>query len=223
MAIVNYYQCVECDLELVDDGRLFYYDNDSGETIDYLLLMSTVDLDRGAKIKGSVSETYCPTCDKYMRIYSIRESEIENPCETVRKGIDKHISAIKSELERLEAIRQRSKYTITPEEDYYVVEFPEWGDSYYVDDEPEMSREDVIKDALSQFHEEIDYRINSIGGKVAESIILVLDERGKGEDDPSQKVKCPDCGSDVNKYVRNLNECPKCGSLFGCINSACYD
>lgn len=118
MAIVNYYQCVECDLELADDGRLFYYDTDSGETIEFLILMSTVGLDRGSKIKGNVTETYCKSCDKYMRIYSIRESEIENPCETVRKGIDKHISVIQSELERLKGIKRRSKYTIAPEEDY---------------------------------------------------------------------------------------------------------
>jgi len=223
MAIVNYYQCVGCGLELADDGRLFYYDTDSGETIEFLILMSTVGLDRGSKIKGNVTETYCKSCDKYMRIYSIRESEIENPCETVRKGIDKHISVIQSELERLKGIKRRSKYTITPEEDYYVVDFPEWGDFYHVDDEPEMSKEDVIKDALSQFHEEIDYKINSMDDKVAESIIVVLDERGKGEDDPSEMVECPDCGSEVNKYVSNLNECPKCGGLFGCINSVCYD
>ena len=69
MAIVNSYSCPECGFELTDDGRLFYYDSDLKEIIEYLMLMSTVDFDKESKIKGDVSETYCKTCDRYILGY----------------------------------------------------------------------------------------------------------------------------------------------------------
>jgi hypothetical protein len=107
MAFVRSYSCPECGFELADDGRLFYYDSDSKEIIEYLLLMSTVDRDKGSKIKGDVSETYCKTCDRYILVYSIREAEgdIEDLCETVMKGIEKHINSCHEELKRMNDIK----------------------------------------------------------------------------------------------------------------------
>jgi hypothetical protein len=220
MAFVRSYSCPECGFELEDDGRLFYYDSDSNEIIEYLLLMSTVDLDNGSKIKGDVSETYCKTCDRYILVYSIREAEgdIEDLCETVMKGIEKHMSSCHEELKRMNDIKKRSEYTITREDDYYVVRIPEWEDFYYSSSLfPEMSREEVIEDDLNDFHEEFDEIFDDLAkryDKQFNAIYLILDERGKLNDEPdrSEKVTCPKCECEVNRYAEPLDSCPRCGA-----------
>ena len=59
MAQVTEYKCINCGLELVDDGRLFYYDDESKQTIEFLYLILTRSYGIGSKIKGRVTETYC--------------------------------------------------------------------------------------------------------------------------------------------------------------------
>ena len=99
MAIIRGYECMNCHLELVDDGRLFFYDESTKQTVDFIVLMNTVGMDEGSKIKGRVHETYCADCDKYLRVYTICENEsgIEKPLEIIREGIDNYIKQLKED------------------------------------------------------------------------------------------------------------------------------
>lgn len=224
MAFVTEYTCQSCGLELVDDGRVFIWDEDSGETRDFLILMNTCHLLHGPKINGSVSETYCPDCGKYVRVYSIQEvlDEVSNPCDVVLDGIAKNIRECGRRLDELKDIRKRSDYLIRKEENHYIVTVPEYEGFYYSSYFfPEMSREEVIEDALNDFHEEIDQHIGEYEKRYLryrDSICMVLDETGRSGDefDIHEKVECPGCGRKINKYVSHELGCPVCGgAIYG--------
>ena len=222
MAQVIDYKCHGCGLELVDDGRVFTWNAKSGVTDDFLILMSTYQRLYGAEITGSVSETYCRDCGKYVRVYSIQEvhGEIESPCDVVMKGIERHIAERGQKLSKLKDIRKRSEYTIETEDGHYVVRIPEYESFSYSNYLfPEMSRDEVIEDALKDFHEEIDEAIEFHEKRLQrylDSHYLVLDETGRSRDefDIYEKVKCPECGSEINRYVDYKLPCPRCGGMI---------
>lgn len=223
MAIVTDYHCDECGFDITDDGRLFYYDEESQECIDYLLLMSTVNLDDESRIWGHVNETYCRDCDRFLRVYTIREVDgIENPCETVERGIANRISHFKSELKRLEEIRDRETYVLEKYDDEYCIVFPEFEDySYYGDDESEGK---AIENAKMEFHAEIDGPIQRLKRKIAATYVVV-DQSDKPDDyrDESEKVVCPECGRELNKFIVPGMPCPKCGNEYFFGFTTCYD
>ena len=231
MAIVNEYRCFDCGLDITDDGRLFYYDSTSEVTVDYLLLMSTVDLPGNSAIQGKISETYCSHCDKYMLVYSIREiaGEVENPCEIIKKGIANRITGYVERLNQLNEIKKRAEYNLAEKENYYVVTFPDSDDSYYSNYLfPHMTKEEVIEDALKGFHVNIDDEFDSVAekhDKLSNAIILVIDEsdRRYDEDDSSDEVNCPECGAETSKYVGHDSDCPRCGGRVMMTNTICYD
>lgn len=230
MAIVNECICADCGLELVDDGRLFYYDSDLEQTIDYLLLMSTVGWGDTSRIRGKVTETYCSRCDKHIRIYSIREiiGEVENPCRIIEKGIARRISTHLERLNELNEIKKREKYELIQKENHYEVLFPEFESlhfsySYF----PQMTKEEAIEDALKSFHEEIDGELESLTEKykrAEKALSLVIDERDRpyDDDDALEKISCPECGSKISKNI-NYTECPRCGGNNLMYSTICYD
>ena len=228
MAEVTDLKCTGCGLELTDDGRAFIWDDKTKATKDFLILMSTCHLLYGAKISGRLSETYCSDCDRYVKIYIIKEAVegIADPCEVVRQGIKRQTDECKAKIERLKDIRERSEYVVEKNEDYYLVSIPEYeGFRYSNYLFPEMTKEEVIRNAINTFHEEIDGEIEYLKKRYrsyVESHYLILDERDLGETDIREKVKCPECGSEIRKYVSAGQPCPRCGGLlFGF--PVCYD
>ena len=230
MAFVTEYTCNGCGLELVSEDRMFRWDGESGMTEDFLLLMNICQKLNGAEIIGDVSETYCRDCEKYVKVYSITEvlDGIDNPCEAVMDGIKSHIDEYGRRLDELKDIRERSDYTIVKEGNHYVVRIPEYEPFYYSNYLfPQMSEEEVIRDALKDFHEEIDEVIESHEKRyqryVSSSYLVVDDtDRPKGKFDLSEKVKCPECASKINKHVDGKLPCPRCGgSIIGF--GICYD
>jgi len=222
MAQVVNYECPRCGLELVDDGRVFVWNEETGMTEDFLILMSTYQRLYGAEITGGVSETYCSDCGKYVRVYSINEvnGDIDSPCDVVMEGIERHIAEQGKRLSKLRDIRKRSEYTIEEEDGHYVVRIPEYERFSYSNYLfPEMSREEVIEDALNDFHEEIDEVIESLEKKhqkCLDSHYLVVDntDRTRDEFDIYETVKCPECGCQINKYVDAKLHCPRCGGMI---------
>ncbi len=231
MAIVEIYKCMDCGIELKDDGSVFIWDSDLNQTKDFLILMMTHDWLHGAEISGDVSETCCRICGKFLKIYSIREvqDDVKNPCEVVMEGIKNYIANYGRELEKLKCIKKRAKYIVTKEEGYYVVEFPELEHckySYYFF--PEMTKEEVIDDALNEFNEEIDEMVegrDETYQKYLNSNYLIIDNSDRSQDDydPLEKVNCPECGNEVYKYINHDVPCPRCGKELLCINHICYD
>ena len=224
MAYVTEYTCVGCGLELVDDGRAFVWDDEHDLTEDFLILMNTYHKLYGAKISGRVDETYCRDCGKYVKVYSITHvlDGIDDCCSAVRKGIENHIGEYGRELSRLREIREKSDYSITQEDGRYVVRFPGYESFSYSNYLfPEMTREEVIENALKGFHEQIDelieYREKRYR-RYVDSHYLVIDDtaRPEGEFDLSEKVSCPECGLEISKHVDFRVPCPRCGDqIFG--------
>ncbi len=228
MAIVNEYQCIDCGFEMKDDGRVFILD-ESGETKDFLILMNTCHWLDNARVSGGVSETYCSDCDKYLKIYTINEvgEGIENPQKKVRKGIEKHISKMGAELQKLKDIRKKSEYTIEKVDYYYIFKIPEYSNFYYSSYLlPEMTREDVIKDALNDFYEEIDEVIDEMDecyNRFINANYVIEEADGWEDEDLSQKVKCPECGKEIVRHISSDSTCPKCGGRSFLASSICYD
>lgn len=228
MAVVTDYKCSGCGLELTDDGRVFIWDDETNETKDFLILMSTHQLLWGAKISGKVSETFCKECDRYVKVYSINQvaDGIDNPREVVIEGIKRHIERCARKLAELKDIRERSEYVVEEKENYFLVTVPEYEyfrySNYLFAD---MSKDEVIRDAMNEFHEEIDSCIESKEKRYRrylDSHYIILDEREECEFDISEKVQCPECGSEINKYVSGDLPCPRCGkAIFGF--PTCYD
>ena len=229
MAIVNDYKCMDCGLEITDDCRLFHHDEESGETVDYMLLMSTVNLGFKSRICGSVSETYCRDCNRHILVYTIREiiGEVENPCKTILEGVEKHRSNLLKELDKLNEIKRKEEYVIVEKDNHYEVTFPGLDGFFYSSYLlPHMGREEVINDALDDFHEQIDDKFDRLQARydrLARAMILVVDENGKIRDDGSEKVNCPECGREIDKHIKSNSKCPRCGSRMGLMKSMCCD
>lgn len=223
MAIVDEYLCSECGLELSDGGRLFYYNEKSQECIDYLLLMTTASWAEGSRIKGEVNENYCRDCGRFLRIYTIREVDgIENPRKTVELGITNHIIRYKDELKNFEEIKKRENYIIEEDEDDYYIYFPEFEDFDYCG--YDESRTEAVENAKREFHIEIDEKIEKLKNKI-DAIYLVIDQSDLPGDyhDKSEKVICPECGRELNKFLIPGMPCPKCGNRDFMCFTVCHD
>ena len=102
------YKCGECDFELVYCTRLFYYDADLRETIDYTFCKATVDWDKKSEIKGEMIETYCSHCNKYVKVYTILKvgSYSKEAYELIKEGINnnanKKIEELQAQLNQIE-------------------------------------------------------------------------------------------------------------------------
>lgn len=218
MAMVTDYACLNCGLELKDDGRVFIWDDEKNQTRDFLILMRTYQWLDGAKISGNVSETYCSGCDRYLMIYSITEvlDGISNPCETVRGGIENRIKDLGREIEGLRNLRQNFDYTVEREDSYYVVKIPEWDFSYANIISNATTRQEAIDEALEEFYSQIDGAIESRSKtyeKYMNSNWLIIDERQRADEDPDplEMVECPVCGKKTHRYVNMQVPCPRCG------------
>lgn len=237
--------------------KRFYYDEESKQTIDFMVLMMTAGRDYNSKIRGRMSETYCGECGKYVRIYVILEAEeYENPIETIREGIHKSHEALLAEINELIEIKKREEYTVGMDSDSYIIRFSETDYRYYKyfkpvnigrafdeaakkyglevvkggDYEPPVFKNinDAIISAKMDFHEDIGSRINHLSEeyeKSMDSIYIILDERDRYERemdywgydgdkphyyDSLEKIHCPDCGSEINKWLNYEMDCPNC-------------
>jgi ssDNA-binding Zn-finger/Zn-ribbon topoisomerase 1 len=145
------------------------------------------------------------------------------------EGIKNNILEAGRKLGELKEIKKRAEYNVIREDGHYVVEFPEFEHSrysYYLF--PKMTRDEAVEDALKEFHEDIDYSIEwreAAYRRYLNSNYLVVDATGRSgeEHDPLEKVECPECGSEVYKYVNGEVPCPRCGNELMGVNCICYD
>ena len=115
------FTCPDCGFEYTDDHALFFYKHDSKETIEFIHLFSTVGISDGSKIKGTIVESYCKHCNKFIRTFYIEEVncpqyDSEEIIDIVKAGIKNCIKRIKNEtmnkVNELNEIKARNKYTI---------------------------------------------------------------------------------------------------------------
>lgn len=225
MVFIDEYKCFKCHTKFIDDGRLFYYDSTSNETIDYILVRLTVGCDKDSKIKGYVNQTYCKDCGRFLRVYTISEVEgqFENVCEMVRKGIDNHIKKLGEEIQNLKDVLKQKNYVIEKKDSSYLVKYPEleyWSYQIFYTDED-------IDNVKQYFHEKIEDMIENETIRYNEyknAIYLVEDKSNSvNEYYSSKKVYCPICGRKINKFIKSFRRCPKCGWILIKINTLIAD
>lgn len=219
MAQITEYKCINCGLELVDDGRRFYYDDESKQTIDFLWLMSTAGCDMGSKIKGRASETYCGNCKKPLKIYIIEEcaEDISNPCEMVKEGIKNYAAQYPGKISELKEIRKNPNYTFEPNEyGAYTLKVPEFNDFQFTNiTNPEWSKKKAMKYVFDEFYKDINELIRyyeETYENYLNSIYLIIDKSNDSEYDYDslEKVHCPECNKEIYKNFHYGMPCPNC-------------
>lgn len=135
------FTCQDCGFEYTDDHALFFYKQDSKEIIEFIHLFSTVGISDGSKIKGTIAESYCNHCKKFIRTFYIEKVDCpqynsEDIINIVEAGIKNCLKRIKNEtmtkVKELNEIKSRNKFTIekkpyslTPDVMNYLAELSE--------------------------------------------------------------------------------------------------
>lgn len=236
MGVIENYACDNCGFKISIDLRAFFYDSELKETIDYTIGPLTRNLGKNAQIKGFVHETYCWNCEKFIKIYVIREKDnLENISEIVEQGIHNFIDNKIIKVDKLKEIEKREEYIVetrkynpSPEifESFYVVTFPELNGGYEFKGYVDENKKEVINRALASFHKKIKHEIDYCQRtykKGIETNYMVLDDSNDScsEFYSLEKISCPVCHAKVNRKISEENPCPKCngkislkGTLF---------
>lgn len=115
------FACQDCGFEYTNDHARFFYKHDSKEIIEFILLVSTVGISDGSKIKGTIVESYCKHCNKFIKTFYIEQVDCpqynsEEIINIVETGIKNCLKRIKNEtinkVNELNEIKSRNKYTI---------------------------------------------------------------------------------------------------------------
>ena len=78
------YSCTKCNFKIIKEDEMFHINTENDEFKEYPLLMNTYKWSDGADIIGYILRTYCPHCDKLIKIYSIKETKYDEE-ETIKK------------------------------------------------------------------------------------------------------------------------------------------
>ena len=219
MGSITPFRCINCGLEFVDDGALFYYDDKLKQTIEYILVMSTVGCNEGSKIKGRASGTYCGDCKKHLKVYVIEEcaEDISNPCEVIMDGIKNRAAEYPRKISELKEIRKNPNYTFEPNEyGAYTLKVPEFNDFQFTNiSNPEWSEKKARKYVFDEFYDEIDESIKyyeEVYEKHLNSIYLIIDKSDDSEYDyhSLDKIHCPECHKEIYKDIHHGSSCPNC-------------
>ena len=121
MAVHETYTCQDCLFDFTDGDEIFFYKQDTHEIIDFIHLFSTAGISDGSKIKGSILESYCKECNKFIKTFYIEnvdcpEYSSEEIIDIVKSGIKNNLKKIKNEtiakIDELKEIKSRKKYKI---------------------------------------------------------------------------------------------------------------
>ena len=106
MSAIDKFSCCDCGFEIdTYQFELFFYNPQSNQTADYLLLMSSAGKDDGYETKGHVSRSYCRHCDKYVKIYFISDGGGADAIKNVRQGISNYLDALAVKLHENEYVK----------------------------------------------------------------------------------------------------------------------
>ena len=182
--------CSNCDFRMGMEGYdQFYIDHNSGELVEYMLLMMTR-IDSENELSGYIERTYCPDCDKIVKTYIITESKY----------------LVEESINKLKELLKISDINETRNIDLLI--------SFYEGEEGEISKnkfldkfrknENILTVALFEERKSMcDFETNEEFYEHLEQI-------------RNYKINCPKCGKQL---YRNFHaaKCPKCGNkiIFG--------
>ena len=120
---LRHVRCPECDFEFeIDQKNLFYYNHKTRQTINFDLNLENIGTGFNPLIKGQVKNTYCPHCDRSIRIYSINEINCshyneKNILKLVRDGINEHLEVVKQNyLNKIENLKSNKEFNFLVKE-----------------------------------------------------------------------------------------------------------
>lgn len=186
MGYMIVYNCSECDFELVYNTRLFYYDADLRETIDYTFCKATVDWEKKSEIKGEIIETYCSHCNKYVKVYTILKvgSYSKEAYELIKEGINNNVNKKIEELQELIENEERKKSLTSFKIKCWI---------------HRMSVDDLGLDLKIEF-------LNKKLERCINTVYVIENQRNN-----LKKANCPNCCNEINLYLNKKMPCPKCG------------
>ena len=198
--------CDKCGFEFCYDGTCrFYIDNSTSEIYEYMILFSTTGIDRNANIKGSIAQSYCPTCNKRVNTYII-----ENFNCSEEKAINIVKDAIKFRKQLFEA-NINHRYTIIKKNNYFAIKSGDCNRLLYKQEINENNTEKIIISKLEKEIQrmiKIDYEFHKINLEKDKNInkLIIIANNEKFDD----KIKCPKCNTIINKRVYYKSKCPYC-------------
>lgn len=119
MPSIDYFECEDCGFRWKDQGPLLFCLNEEDKIEEYILLSTTMDLDIDSKISGDLVESYCPSCDKKIKMVLI--STIRKPFNE-DSALDKISELVNNEEFSNEYLKPFMKADDL-KDDFYIVDF----------------------------------------------------------------------------------------------------
>ena len=110
MGQLDIYRCEDCGFVFEQDNLNFYLNLESGQIEEFMLLFSTVNVDRNSPISGNVYKTYCGKCNKLIKTYHIsscdKQYDFEAAYYLLRLLIPKKIDFLNKIMYNLNTLRE---------------------------------------------------------------------------------------------------------------------
>ena len=222
MGQLDIFKCEKCGFEFEQDYLNFYLNLETGQVEEYMILFSTVNLDKNSPISGNVYKTYCGNCNKLIKTYEIVSHDERYDTEAayllLRLLIPKKVDFLNEKIINYEYLSEHIKNN-----DFnYLNAFLEdnkiyFEELWYIEDEKDLKNIDV-EYHISNAKEELELLKNTV---------FSINLEGEGhnitlEGEKLAKDICPNCRNDVYR-IDNSNPCPKCGGKISLYESVMMD
>ena len=215
---MNEYSCTNCDFKIIDEPEMFYVNSEQNEFEEFFLCMSTANLGENAEIKGHIGRTYCPYCNKLIKIYDISETVYDEE-ETIKK--------LEEKLEKTPVDNSLYFYTKEDEIDclhnkkmnysrWPIIKFFQKLIHPYEEIKNLNKKQDLKNHFMEQFTTENNI-LNYI--EYNDSFINMI----PFEKDPifPDFIECPQCKRKIYRIIHEDTPCPICGGKIE--NTMCID
>lgn len=222
MGRLDIYECNDCGFEFRENHSHFYLDLKTGQIEDFMILKSTLHLDRNSPLKGKIVKTYCGNCNTHISIYEIKSIgenyNLKSACYLLRLLLPKKINWMQykvqtyKKLEEIVKERNIKKINNFIKSHAFFLEEIDTIDSLddleYMDIESykdeSIDQLNLIRNTVFSIHlPNSDYNLSLNGEKIAKDV-------------------CPNCNGTIYK-IDHMHPCPKCGGKMDLTWSAMLD
>ena len=192
--------CTKCDFKWVGwEVDRFYVDNETGELEEYF--QGILKINHDGDIFGKIYRTYCPTCDKLIKTYSIRESKYSK----------------EESIKKVEELIKKSDVNESMDIDLLIM--------FSGPGEGEKSNYEFIEKFRNNENILTIVRFEELGTRDIEDVKKMFKKKGidwndvpfefrerflKYEKNIKPEIDCPKCGREYNRTFHS-KKCPICG------------